>query len=98
MKITIEVPEKHINGALLEPRSRYWADEAGWDPVEKNGFVIVRDTGVRYQVSETSIQSALVWLSLNKPLIFYELLSGRYDSETGDILLQAMAFGKLRYG
>lgn len=34
MKITVEVPNEHIDGALEAPHSRYWASEAVWTRVD----------------------------------------------------------------
>jgi hypothetical protein len=98
MKIKIDIPDKHINGALAEPRSRYWASEAKWDPEEREGYAIERESGERHQLGSSKLQAALIHLAERRPTDLAALLSGNYDGETGDILLQLMAFGEVRFG
>lgn len=101
MQITINVPDEHINGALAEPHSRYWAREAGWDPETSAGFVYEpQDNGAdaRHVLNAAKLEKALWGMAEKYPRQFARLISGDYDGSTGDVLLQLMAFGELRYG
>jgi hypothetical protein len=99
MKITIEVPDEHINGALAAPRARCWASAASWDPEAKQGHVVDSlDDGTIYEIDEGSLRAGLIQMASKDPDVFARVLSGSYDAVTGDALLQFMAFGELRYG
>lgn len=104
MKIEIDVPNEHINGALLEPHSRYWASEAIWDPTHQVGRVVERegangqpDTHTLYP---SKLKTALEFMARRYPVPFSRLQAGTYDGTTGDLLLQLMAFGptEAKYG
>jgi hypothetical protein len=105
VKITIEVPDKHIDGALAEPHSKYWASEARWDPKKREGHVVEvdsdRDSDDVKQITHTlnvhALKSGLALLAAQSPRAFAMLLSGDYDGLTGDLLLQLMALGEIKY-
>lgn len=98
MQITINVPDENINGALEAPLSRYWAREAGWDPVKKEGHVVdALDEGAITEFDEKALRAALLIMAARSPSQLVALASGAYDGVTGDLLLQYMAFGQVRY-
>lgn len=104
MKIEIEVPDEHINGALAAPSSRYWASEACWEGPAEWGYVIERegDAGKpqRYELDERKLKTALEFMAKRYPVPFGHLQAGNYDGAIGDLLLQLMAFGptEAKYG
>lgn len=99
MKIRIEVPNAHIDGALAEPHSRYWASEARWVPRGLVGHVVdAEDCGKRYALNASKLKKALEVMAEKYPLPFAKLKSGDYDGPIGDLLLQLIAFGEVRYG
>lgn len=106
MQITIDIPDTHINGALENPHSKYWAVEARWDPQTHEGHVVegyvtARDGSVKHvthTLNATRLKTALGLMATKSPRAFAMLLSGDYDGPTGDLLLQFMAFGELKYG
>ena len=100
MKIQIEVPDEHINGALAEPHSRYWASEARWSHTAEDGregYVIEREgpggKPCRHDLGASKLKVALEFMAERYPLPFAHLKAGNYDGEIGDLLLQLMAFG-----
>lgn len=95
MKLTIEVPDEHINGALAAPHSRYWADSAQWDPTKRSGK---NGQHAPIELNSHALKTALCLMATVCPRHFSRLMAGEYDGVTGDILLQLMAFGELRYG
>lgn len=101
MKITIEVPDEHVHGALAGPHSRYWAGEMDWNTERCTGYVIeCPDDGSnkRHRLSATRLGAGLVAMAKHNPSQFAALLSGDYDGITGDVLLQFMTFGEEKYG
>lgn len=98
MKITVEVPDENIHGALEAPHSRYWAMEARWDPKTCTGFVVDGLTSERYKLDSWALRAALETMAVKRPAEFLSLVNASYDGLTGDVLLQFMAFGELVYG
>ncbi len=98
MKITIEVPDAHINAALASPISRAWATEAQWYPETRDGYVVECDGAQRYVLNASNLRAALELMAARYPNGFRYLLSNDYGGTTGNLLLQLMAFGEERYG
>lgn len=105
MRITIEVPDEHIDGALAEPSSLYWALEASWRRYNDSpeGWVLERGGAAdgaaeRHLLGAARLKKALGLMYHVRPVQFAKLASGQYDGETGDLLLQLMAFGEMKYG
>ncbi len=99
MKITIEIPDENIHGALAGPHSGYWAKSCEWDPATCSGIVVAHDCSDVVAMTPEKLQNALLLMSQHCPRHFSNLLaSGLYDGVTGDLLLQLIAFGELRYG
>lgn len=105
MQITINVPDEHIHGALAAPHSRYWALSGTWDAKTCKGCVVEaceggdgRADSKAYDLNRLKLADALRLMFEKNPRKFGELAGGYYDGSTGDVLLQFMAFGELRYG
>lgn len=102
MKLAIEIHDENIDGALAEPASRYWASEAEWRGAPLScGFVkeiIEGGKPMRHVLTPEKLQGALVKMAEKHPKHFERLWLGTYDGETGDVLLQLMAFGEVKYG
>ncbi len=101
MQITIEVPDAHINNALLHPHSNYWTNECEWDPVTQSGYVIDQeadDAPVRRELTPDKLRIGLIYLAAHEPRVFAGIVAGEYDGPMGDVLLQSIAFGAVPYG
>lgn len=106
MKIQIEVPNEHIDAALAEPNSRYWASEAVWKIVDGSheGYLVRKHLAddhlgpPRIELDDRKLETALVLMASNHARNFGKLMTGCCDGETGDVLLQLMAFGEVKYG
>lgn len=103
MRVTIEIPDSHIDNALAEPCSRYWADEALWDTTTHTGYVVERENGdgpkrIRHELDSGRVSRAVQLLVTESPLLLCRLCADGTDGPDGDALLQLMAFGELRYG
>lgn len=101
MKITIDIPDQHINDALAAPHSIYWTTECEWDPETQSGYVIdneADDGPARYELTPEKLQAALVYLATGYPRTIAGLIAGEFDGPMGDELLQAIAFGSVVYG
>lgn len=102
MKITIEVPDVQINAALESPNAKYWATSASWSPTYRSGFVVEMHgkdgKSERHTLGIARLKAALAHMAVHRPDDLARLLDGTWDGETGDLLLQLMAFGEVRYG
>lgn len=108
MKITIEVSDRFINGALSRPGSSYWCKSAHWvnETGMTGGHVVERDNvrdvssgPARHELDASSLERGLTEMFKRFPQThFARLAAGTYDAETGDALLRLMAFGELKYG
>lgn len=98
MKLTIEVPDRHINGALAAPHSRYWCSQVKID----GGIGWAVDSGdekpKKIRLTLTRVRIGLLAMQKHNPSQFAALCSGDYDGVTGDVLLQFMCFGQEKYG
>lgn len=104
MKIEIDVPDEHINGALAAPHSSYWASQAVWLADHQCGHVVER-CGANGQheahaLYPFNLKTALEFMARRYPIQFANLKAGNYDGSVGDLLLQLMAFGptEAKYG
>lgn len=106
MKITIEVPDAAIDAALAAPHSRYWAKKASWHryPEGAEGFVLEHSdlgrTGKpeRIMLGSSKLKAALTKMAETQPARFARVKANEADGVDGDILLQLMAFGEVKYG
>lgn len=98
MRITIDVPDEVIDDVLCEPHARYWCREASWSAHFHVGACVDGETGAKFPLNRTVLKRALSLMATHHSRSFARLLSASWDGETGDILLQLMAFGEVRYG
>lgn len=99
MKITIEVPSKVVIDCMNNAGSRYWARDLTWNGTK--GHVTEHGgegLNHRHSISLRRIKKGLALLAAKNPSRFAELTRQDYDAETGDILLQLMVFGEVKYG
>jgi hypothetical protein len=102
MNVKIQIPDAHIDQALKEANTRYWAASAVWDVTDRTGWVIERGTGdapegPRHIYGSWKIQEALVKLGNAGNPLFWSLLMGKTDPDDGDKLLQMVLFGEVRH-
>jgi hypothetical protein len=91
VKITIEVPDEYINGALKEPHSRYWASFASWDPAKFSGVVherlesfdVPKNTSEIHNLNRHALATALCFLGSGRCLA----------NPTGAERMNALAWG-----
>lgn len=100
MKITVDVPNAHIDNALAGPASHYWANEAAWTryPDGPEGYVV--EDGIppaRHTLGSAKLKTALTKMADEFPARFGRIKSGDSDALDGDVLLQLMAFGEVKY-
>ena len=96
MKITVELNDDKLRNIIGNARIHYWADVIEWD--RDNLYLIItdRDSGVIYTLTQSRFSDGAKAMSVY-PGRFAELLTGRGDSITGDILVQMAAFGEIVY-
>lgn len=51
-----------------------------------------------YEVSRARVENGLILMAQKMPQSFADLLTGDYDDNTGDSLLQMIIFGEIVYG
>lgn len=99
MEISITIDNKQIIDCMLGAHSRYWADYLVWDG--KRGSVVEHNDGespVRHTISLRKIRKGVERLSKLCPNSFAALTSDRWDGDTGDLLLQMIVLGEVKYG
>jgi hypothetical protein len=106
--VTVEVPREHINNALASATASrthgagYWADfKEG-----RNGALLAREredaanggrVGAWYGL-EAGLDKGLATMARIAPEAFGRLLAGDIDAPLGDMLVQCIVCGELRYG
>ncbi|MGN6108369.1 MAG: hypothetical protein ACTHU0_24900 [Kofleriaceae bacterium] len=113
MKVEITVPSLAIVDTIIggvQGGIRYWGKVVAFR-VRKNDVstssaadellmvcdVIERASGERFSL-QGKWQVALRLMAELYPHKFFELIMGRADCTTGDVLIQLAAFGEVRYG
>jgi hypothetical protein len=101
MKVTIEVPDDHVYGVLVDsgPAIAYWC-RSRMIGREDVWFVTCHDepAGIEHTYSWSSIHEALAKMATLVPQQFAALVAGKYDRTTADVLIQIATFGEVRYG
>lgn len=98
---TIEISDDNIRGALTQPSSSYWAKSCDLEFQNGtfSGYVVESDSGETHVLGDTKLARGIAaFAKLDDREHFGRLLDGSYDGGTGDILLQLIAFGEIKYG
>ena len=104
MKVIVEIPAKHINGCLRGARIGYWGYVTDLDFF--GGVVDLHiteqadnvDPIAKHHLNDAALTRGLQLMAQEWSKTFSELMTGYYDADTGDILIQLCVFGEVKYG
>lgn len=97
MIIAIDVPDKRVLDCLNGAGSRYWAR----DLVMRGdrGSVVEHADGkpIQHMIGPRKLRRGVAALAKLAPRRFEQLCSEDWDAETGDVLLQLVVLGEIKY-
>lgn len=105
MKITIEVPDKYIHGAIT---SGFESGITAWcKAVETDGdectLTLRKDAAEVFgqpkcTIGPEDLARGVQLLAQTVPAVFADLMIGRYGASVGDLVIQLATFGYLVFG
>jgi hypothetical protein len=95
MKVTLEIPDGHIDNALTDPHSRHWCSELIWSG--GYGKCVERDGKVIHTLDSARIEKAIQLMAAQGRPELANVLGDSTDGPDRDVFLQYIVFGGLKY-